>query len=149
MPQKIGYPKIIINKATTEYRNVYFSLQNKAGNIWFGTTRDSMYRFDGKLFIQYTVKDGLSQSHIYAILEDKAGNIWFCNTDGISIYDGKHISNIKLPENYTPSSSNDWFYTKTSTKKTVWSLLQDKKGTIWIGTGDGVFCYDGKNYTRF
>jgi len=157
MPIKIGEPKIIINKATSEYRRVYCSLQDKAGNIWFGTTGEGVYRFDGKLFTQFTVKDGLSHNNIYSILEDKAGNIWFGTTDGISIYDGKHISNVKLPENYTPSSNNDWYGNENATKKTVWSLLQDKNGTIWIGTGDGIFCCDAstelsansKIFTRF
>lgn len=148
-PLKIGYPKIIINKATSEYQSVYCSLQDKTGNIWFGTTGEGVYRFDGKLFTQFTIKDGLSHNNIYCILEDKTGNIWFGTTDGISIYDGQKITRVKLPENYTPSSNNDWYGNENATKKTIWSLLQDKKGTIWIGTADGVFCYDGKNYTRF
>ena len=157
IPLKIGHPNISKNKATSEYRSVYCSLQDKAGNIWFGTTGEGVYRFDGKLFTQFTVKDGLSHNNIYSILEDKAGNIWFGTTDGISIYDGKHISNVKLPENYTPSSKNDWYGNENATKKTVWSILQDKKGTIWIGTGDGIFCCDAstelsansKIFTRF
>ena len=157
IPQKTGYPKIIIDKTTSEYRSVYCSLQDKAGNIWFGTTGYGVYCFDGKLFTQYTVKDGLSHNNVYSILEDKAGNIWFGTTDGISIYNRKKITQVKLPENFTPSSSNDWYGNENSTKKTVWSLFQDKKGIIWIGSGDGVFCYDpsaglstsSKNYTRF
>jgi ligand-binding sensor domain-containing protein len=28
-------------------------------------------------------------------------------------------------------------------------MLQDSKGNIWFGTGDGVYCYDGKNFSRF
>jgi len=28
-------------------------------------------------------------------------------------------------------------------------MLQDKTGVIWFGTGDGVYCYDGKNFSRF
>jgi len=29
----------------------------------------------------------------------------------------------------------------------IWSILQDKNGNIWLGTSDGVSCYDGKQFT--
>ena len=162
---KTGDPKIIKNKATSEHQSVYCSLQDKAGNIWFGTSGDGVYCFDGTLFTHYTVKDGLSHNNVYCLLEDNVGNIWFGTTDGLSIYepsrshnlDSKKITPIKLPENFTPSSNNDWYGNANATKKTVWSLLQDKKGTIWIGTGDGLFCHEpstevnasSKLFTRF
>jgi ligand-binding sensor domain-containing protein len=31
----------------------------------------------------------------------------------------------------------------------VWSMMQDRHGTIWIGTHDGVFTYDGASFSRF
>jgi ligand-binding sensor domain-containing protein len=37
----------------------------------------------------------------------------------------------------------------TPTENTVWSMMQDKNGTIWFGTDDGVYCYDGKAFSRF
>ena len=85
IPLKTGYPKISKNKATSEHQSVYCSLQDKAGNIWFGTSGDGVYCFDGKLFTHYTVKDGLSHNNVYCLLEDKVGNIWFGTTDGLSI----------------------------------------------------------------
>jgi Two component regulator propeller len=34
--------------------------------------------------------------------------------------------------------------------KSVFSMIQDKTGNIWFGTGDmGLCCYDGKSFTHF
>ena len=31
----------------------------------------------------------------------------------------------------------------------IWSMMVDNEGTIWLGTDDGVYCYNGKEFTRF
>lgn len=48
-----------------------------------------------------------------------------------------------------PEINNDGYYNNWSTKKTVWSMLEDKSGKIWFGTGEGVYYYDGRFFTRF
>lgn len=145
----IGQPKLINSQGTQANDNVHCSLQDKAGNLWFGTTGSGVYRYDGKLFYNYTVKDGLNSNAVWSILEDKSGNIWFGTTDGICRYDGKNIIPISIPAFIRPVLSNNNYYSDWSTKNTVWSMLQDKSGKIWFGTGDGVYCYNGFNFTRF
>jgi ligand-binding sensor domain-containing protein len=81
-------------------------------------------------------------------MEDKSGNIWFGTTDGICRYDGNKITPISIPSFIRPVVSSD-YYTDQSTKNTIWSMLQDKNGKIWFGTGDGVYFYNGSNFTRF
>lgn len=143
-----GQPKLVKTQGSTEGDNVWCGLQDKEGNLWFGTTGEGVYRYDGKLFTQFTIKDGLSNNGVYSILEDKSGNIWFGTTDGICCYDGKNIIPISIPFSIRPVVSNN-YYSSQSTKNTVWSMLQDKSGKIWFGTGDGVYCFDGFNFTRF
>jgi len=46
---------------------VHCGLQDKTGNLWFGTTGDGVYRFDGKLFTNFTMKDGLDTNQIQCI----------------------------------------------------------------------------------
>jgi ligand-binding sensor domain-containing protein len=31
----------------------------------------------------------------------------------------------------------------------VWSIMQDKKGTLWFGTRHGVYIFDGTSFSRF
>lgn len=133
----IGQPKLIakhsIDKSSTTSHNVHCGLMDKAGNLWFGTTGDGVYHFDGKSFINFTTKDGLKDNGVYSILEDKDGNIWFGTKAGVSRYDGIAITNIPI----------------TMTINTGCSMLQDKSGIIWFGTANGVYCYNGKSFTHF
>lgn len=148
----IGQPKLIKNHFTNPNQaaadNVHCGLQDKAGNLWFGTTGDGVYRYDGALFTNFTTKSGLNSNTVWSILEDKTGNIWVGTERGICLFDGKTFKNISIPMN---NGSN--FYTSTSLnaaeKNDVWSIMQDKSGTIWFGTTAGVYCYDGKTFTRF
>src|SRR5688500_14800353 len=57
-------------------------IQDKAGNLWFSTAREGVYRYDGKTFTNFTEKDGLSNNAVFTILEDSAGKLWFGTADG-------------------------------------------------------------------
>jgi ligand-binding sensor domain-containing protein len=147
-----SHPKLTKTQGSNEYATIHCSYLDKNGNLWFGTSAEGVYRYDGKLFTQFTVKDGLNTNAVFAIIEDRSGVIWFGSTDGLCHYDGKTISRVPITAS-TPSSDtgNDqsFYYNEQSTKKTVWSILQDKTGRFWFGTGEGVYCYDGKQFTRF
>ncbi len=144
-----GRPKLVKTQRSNQYQAVRCGIQDKNGNIWFGTTGEGVYKFDGKLFTQYTTNDGLSNNNVWSVLEDKDGNIWFGTTDGICRFDGKKIVAFPIPFFIRPVINNNTYYTEWSTKSTVWSMLQDKSGKIWFGTGDGVYCYNGISFTRF
>jgi len=145
----IGQPRLVKTQGSNEYENVRCGIQDKNGNIWFGTAGEGVYKYDGKLFTQFTVNEGLNSNYVWSILEDNTGLIWFGTSEGICRFDGKKI--IRVPINFfiRPVIDNDSYYTEWSTKNTVWSMLQDKSGKIWFGTGDGVYCYDGKYFTFF
>ncbi len=134
--------KLTKTQGTNEHQNVNRSLQDKAGNLWFGTTGEGVYLYDGKEFTQFTEKDGLSNNSVFSILEDKLGNIWFGTDDGVSRYDGKTISKISFTNGFGTTLSQ-------SPKNSVWSMFQDKSGIIWFGTSQDLYCYDGKSFSRF
>ena len=146
----IGQPKLIKTSGSGIYDEVFCALQDKAGTIWFGTTGEGVYRYDGKLFTQFTVKDGLSSNTIWSVLEDKSGNIWFGTDFGVCQYDGKSFTPVPFNvSNSNPLSLNKSFYKDASAKNEVWSMMQDKSGIIWFGTREGVYCYNGKTFYRF
>lgn len=141
-------PKLIAQGAHPS-DNVHCCLQDKAGNLWFGTTGNGVYRYDGNLFYNYTVKDGLLSNTVWSILEDKFGNIWFGTNDGISRYNGKDIIPFPINNSIRPILNDYNYYSASAPKTSVWSMLEDKTGKIWIGSGDGVYCYNGFNFARF
>lgn len=150
-------------------------LEDRKGNLWFGTRDSGIYYFDGKSFQHFTTKQGLASNygaiHVY---EDKAGNIWFGTVRGAYRYDGKSLRSFTtkdgLPSDDINSIMEDkwgklWFATRGDlsvydgrtftvlknkdgrTFTNVWGMLEDKKGNIWFGA-DGLWRYDGNTYTK-
>ena len=66
------YPKLLKNAG---YGVVSRFMQDKAGNLWFGTTDNGLYKYDGKSFHRFTTNDGLDCNKISCILEDKDGKL--------------------------------------------------------------------------
>jgi ligand-binding sensor domain-containing protein/serine phosphatase RsbU (regulator of sigma subunit) len=112
-------------------------LQDKSGNLWFGTYGGGVSKYDGKSFTHFTEKEGLSNNTVLSMLEDKSGNLWFgTNGGGVSKYDGKSFTHFTKKEGLS--------------NNTVLSMLEDKSGNLWFGTyGGGVSKYDGKSFTHF
>jgi streptogramin lyase len=119
--------------------NVNSSIQDKEGNLWFGTTADGIYKNDGKLFTHFNMTNGLNSNTVWCILEDKSGKIWIGTSDGVCLYNDNKFTKIQIAQpNDTLSSKYD-----------IWSIIQDKSGKIWFATGIGVYVYDGKSFTSF
>lgn len=114
--------------------NVLASLQDKKGNLWFGTTDAGVYRYDGKKFTNFRTSDGIRSDIIFSIVEDTVGNIWFGTGSGISRFDGKTFTGISTD----PTVNNN-----------VTCILEDKTGKLWFASDNGVYWYDGKTFTNF
>jgi serine phosphatase RsbU (regulator of sigma subunit) len=103
-------------------------LEDKSGNLWFGTDGGGVSKYDGKSFTHYTDKEGLSNNTVRSMLEDKSGNLWFgTNGGGVSKYDGKSFTH------YTDKEGMSSNY--------VWSMLEDKSGNLWLSTEKGLNCF--------
>ncbi|MCX8229920.1 MAG: hypothetical protein OTJ44_08245, partial [Planctomycetota bacterium] len=50
---------------------------DKSGNMWFATTREGVFKYDGKTFTNISTKDGLCSDMVDAIIEDDNGLMWF------------------------------------------------------------------------
>jgi ligand-binding sensor domain-containing protein len=142
--------KLTKAQGSDQYQIVDCSYMDKSGNIWFGTSGEGVYQYDGKAFTQFTKKDGLYSNSIFKIIGDKSGNIWFGTKEAITRFDGKKFTNIAIPSsvrsNFVLSQS---FNYDPATKNELWSMMQDKSGKFWLGTTDGIYCFDGKTFTRF
>jgi ligand-binding sensor domain-containing protein len=112
--------------------NVGCELQDKAGNLWFSTSGEGVYRYDGKSFTNFTTKDGLSSNDVSAITQDKSGNILFGTNRGMCKYDGKQFINFPVTDSLN-----------------IISLLEDRDGNIWFGVmNKGIYRYDGTNLSN-
>lgn len=143
LPKEKEHPKLIKNIGNG---NVQCGLQDKAGNLWFGTSDNGLYKYDGKSFSQFLLTNGLNSNTISCILEDTDGKIWIGTDAGLCFYDGKTFAEIKipLPKNLPPNKNE---YYRNSHR--VHSMMQAKSGRLWFVTIDGVYIYDGKSFTPF
>ena len=71
---------------------LYFVLQDKKGNIWFGTDR-GLSKFNGYEFESFSFKDGLTDNTIFRLFEDDKERIWMLTYSGRLYYyqDGKIV----------------------------------------------------------
>ena len=142
LPKEKEHPKLIKNIG---YGNVSCGMQDKAGNLWFGTSDNGLYKYDGKSFRQFLVADGLNSNSINDILEDKDGKIWIGTKEGVCLYDGETFAKIQIPlPKNLPPNKNELYQTHI-----VHDMMQDKSGKLWFVTIDGVYVYDGKSFTLF
>lgn len=147
------HPKLIKTIGSPRYGNVQCSLQDKAGNLWFGTTENGLYKYDGKSFSQFLVTDGLYCNSVYTLLEDKDGKIWIGTQEGLCLHDpsvsirpgDKTIIKIKIPLPPNPAPNKEDPYYSSSW---VYSIMQASSGKLWIVTRGGVYIYDASPSTR-
>ena len=97
-------------------------LQDKSGNIWFGTEHGLVVYANGK-FYEYSGAQELATSNINRIIQDREGNIWFAtDRNGIGKMTQGKFKLFRLG-------------------LTVNSIAQDKNGQVWAGTDNGVLCF--------
>jgi ligand-binding sensor domain-containing protein len=144
-PKEKEHPKLIKTIGDPRYGNVNSSLQDRAGNLWFGTTENGLYKYDGKSFRQFLKADGIISNSINDLVEDKNGKIWIGTKKGLCVYDGKAFTEIQieLPKNLPPNT-NELYQTHV-----VHDIMLDHTGKLWFLTIDGVYIYDGKSFTPF
>jgi ligand-binding sensor domain-containing protein len=136
-----------ISKEVSQSR-FFSALEDRKGNLWFGSIGSGVFRYDGKSFQNFTTNEGLVNNEIVCIYEDKSGNIWFGANGGVSLYDGDSLRNYMMnldsiieviPGKYYPNLQRP--------PNEVNSIIEDKTGKFWFGTRGYTFIYDGKTFT--
>jgi len=121
---------------------------DKEGILWFGTN-NGVYSYDGASFFKLTEEKGLCNNQVFSIIEDKEGELWFGTADGLCRYDRTSFTHVPIPWSDTSSLWLDKVY-PVMNPNAVHSLLEDRHGNIWVGTGGaGAYRYDGKKFTSF
>lgn len=152
-----GKPKLINPEGKTPFpynHSVDKGVLDKTGNLWFGTS-DGIYRYDGKLFANYRVMDGLHVDHVSSMLEDKAGNIWFSALCGIVRYEPSAslsigtplFTSIKIRAGNSNGSLADIRdnIDVSDARNMVTQMMEDRNGAIWFCVGYNVYRTDGKS----
>ncbi len=131
--------KQFINYSTAQglTSGIYCILQDKEGNIWFGSNNGSgIYKFDGKSFTNFAAAQGLAGTTVYTMVQDKQGDLWLGTNGGISRYNGKYFINYIIADGLVANSA--------------YCAVEDKQGNLWFGSGaNGVNIYNGKRFIAY
>jgi ligand-binding sensor domain-containing protein len=122
-PRAVGETVKELDKA------IWIIFQAKNNHHWFGSDGQGVFRYDGKVLIQFTTKDGLPNDHVRGIQEDKSGNIFITTNEGISKFDGKTFTTLRVS-----GDSED-----------QWRLAPDD---LWFSAFGAPHRYDGKSLHR-
>ena len=170
---KPGQGKSFVNYTTNQglsNNRVSCILEDKSGNMWFGTNGGGLSRYDGnrvdaiirgdqiaqrnqddlkilngkpvKSFTTYTTAQGLADNVVSSIAEDKNGSLWFgTNGGGVSRYE-------KTGEQ--PGSFTNFTIAQGLVNNNIFSITPDASGNLWFGEyGGGVSRYDGKSFIAY
>lgn len=107
-------------------------MEDRQKNLWVCTTRGVSQckpYTDEHGQVRYTVTGFLSDTDVRAVLEDPAGRLWFGTVgDGVYIFDPTSERQDLLQINTRHGLSSN----------TIWSLLEDQQGNIWMSTELGI-----------
>lgn len=120
-------------------------LEDRDGNLWFSTVRQGLIKYDGNEFHSFTTDDGLPSNMIRGMFEQDDGTLLVATNDGLVRYDGNAFTSMT---DYQPLKVTRGF-SEHGNHRSLWNVLVDSKGTLWITTMDGVFRHDGDHFTRF
>jgi ligand-binding sensor domain-containing protein len=103
---------------------VFAMLAAADGSMWAGTWGGGASRFDGKVWSNLTIKNGLAGNIVYSIVQDRSGAMWFGTNQGVSRWDGKAFKNLGVGDGLLDSH--------------VYALALAPNGDVWAGTKKGV-----------
>lgn len=134
---------------------ITFIFEDSRKNIWIGTQSEGLNFYDRKTRKILRIKSdnspyGLAGNSIRVICEDNNNNLWIGTSDGLSklllndFYDKGKIAfkNYKFNKKDSKSISSN----------NIWSIYQDSKNRLWIGTWGGglnLYNYVSDNFIRF
>lgn len=113
-------------------------MEDKSGNLYFGTDGAGVCKYDGTSFSHLTTKDGLCGNNVVSMLQDKNGDLWFSSHfGGLSKYDGQSFTTFNVKNGAIGDDE-------------VWTMHEDRAGNIWFSSeGFGVYRFDGERITNF
>ena len=136
--QRLEHQNKIIN-------NVWSMQQDEAQNLWVGTFGSGLLRIGNEQTKTWNVNvntpNSLISNRISSLLFDRQNRLWVGTTNGVQRFDLKteQFTSIPLLDNAS----------KERTQQTIFDIVQDANGAIWLATSSGAVHVDKHLKTTF
>jgi len=151
--QFTSFKKDSLDSNTISNNKVYAICEDRSGNFWLGTFGGGLNRFDVKTkkFICYKRDPqnpkSLSSDKIHKIYEDNDSIIWIGTHLG-GLNKLVSFSEIDDSPEFVHFISRNFLAPNSLGNNTIWSILEDSDGILWIGTQWGLNICDKVNIQK-
>ncbi len=99
-------------------------LSDNDGNIWFGTDKAGIVKYDQDQFRNYSIEQGFPDKQVLCLLQDSEKNIWTGTfSSGICRLMGEHFSHYTEEQGLTNNQ--------------IYDIDQDAKANYWLASHGG------------
>jgi signal transduction histidine kinase/CheY-like chemotaxis protein/ligand-binding sensor domain-containing protein len=96
---------------------------DEAGGLWVGTRTHGVFFYDGKVWTQYSLNEGLPYNRIIHMARDQKGLMWVSTPRGLARFDGQSWTSSGFPDGVSGR------------------LYFDQNGTLFVSSSLGIFVY--------
>lgn len=108
--------------------NMYCLLQDREGNMWFGSRENGVSRLSSERLFVIDDRDGLPDVSVQAVFENDDNEFWLGTKKGaILLRDDRVVDHVVPAENQSGQE--------------IWSIAKTEDGTVWFGTNIGLCIY--------
>ncbi len=142
----VNYVHDAMNPSSLSTNDIQSIYEDRAGTIWIGTVLGGINKMtrEKNRFKTYTtnpfVKSSLRVKMTYAFCEDRDGLIWIGTWDGLNLFN--------------PATERFFHFVDNGSRLgeirgNVTSIIQDRRGFLWIGTGQrGLYRIDPGKFVQ-
>ena len=120
-------------------------VRDSQGLLWFCTV-EGLSRFDGYKFTNYGIDQGLPNRQVNDFLETRGGVYWVATQGGLSRFNPGAASQPSREGNRSHDPRFILYRLGDDAgSQAITALYEDQAGTVWCGTGGGLYRLDQKN----
>jgi ligand-binding sensor domain-containing protein len=134
---EIKFERLGLEQGLNNYVNTL--MQDKKGYMWFGTSEDGLYKYDGYTFTHYKRNprdiNSLADNSVSALYEDRNGIIW------VGFGAGGGVNSFNPQTGQWKQYKHDPKNPTSLTGGPIHTIQGDQQGLIWFGSLNGGVCW--------
>jgi PAS domain S-box-containing protein len=152
-------------------------IRDRQKSVWLATY-DGLFRIRGGKSTRFTTIDGLSSNQLLCVHEDAEGSIWLGTDNGLNRYRNGEFSSYQVGDGFSSPGPINTIYSDPEgslwigfrsqglarmrrgqfvsyttrdglANAYVSTVLQDRNGNVWIGTGQGLTGFRQGKFTTY